>query len=255
MPRSLKKQATTNEAAQTAPTQLEGAAPKTISQKLAENAPGTAKIVQGIGALAKGAATVGGAIANQTKEAIAHQQAQSSGMTKTQPGAISTQQETINYPTGVAALGHMRQVNGGIADIAAFCDPETLLADPELKMDTATRNANLAVIESTSNALDVKIGKVDLQKKALTYVRKRIEVDTETANVSTALTENKNAWARAEHAEFMFERKQNIRGHQRRHTVGVEANWKSRADATIARGGATQNTPSQLDVSEVNHEE
>jgi hypothetical protein len=149
---------------------------------------------------------------------------------------------------GAPAIGSSIYRDVALGNIDSIVSAESLMSRTDLQMSDTEAAGQLHIINRVTNGLEVQLAKGRMVNKAIKVKTQEVENSTAMANYSTAVSENKDAWDKAEHSEFKFQRSKNIRGHERRLLTNKEARFKAKADTSDASGGFSRRSEEAFDV-------
>lgn len=149
---------------------------------------------------------------------------------------------------GSPAIGSSIYQDISLGNIDSIVSAESLIARTDLQMSDTEAAGQLHIINRVTNGLEVQLAKGKMVNKAIKVKTIEVENSTAMANYSTAVSENKDAWDKASHSEFKFQRNKNIRGHERRLLTNKEARFKAKADTSDASSGFSRNSEEAFDV-------
>ncbi|BDA74420.1 hypothetical protein CAL7716_085860 [Calothrix sp. PCC 7716] len=167
---------------------------------------------------------------------------------KAVPAAEKSEGSEGFLAAGSPAIGSSIYRDVSLGNIDSIVSAESLIARTDLQMSDTDAAKQLYTINRVTNGLNVQLAKGKMVETAIKVKTQEVKNSTAMANYSTAVSENKDAWDKAEHSEFKFQRNKSIRGHERRHLVSKEARFKAKADTSDASGGFPRGNEEVFDV-------
>jgi hypothetical protein len=169
--------------------------------------------------------------------------------TQPEPTALSNSEKQEGFiAAGNPAIGSSIYRDVSLGNIDSIVSAESLMSRTDLQMSDTQAAQELYVVNRVTNGLVVQLAKGKMVNTAIKVKTQEVENSTAMANYSTAVSENKDAWDRADHSEFKFQRNKNIRGHERRLLTNKEARFKAKADTSDASGGFSRRSEEAFDV-------
>lgn len=149
---------------------------------------------------------------------------------------------------GSPAIGSSIYRDVSLGNIDSIVSVDALMSRTDLQMSDAEAAEKLYVTNRVTNGLNVQLAQGKMVNMAIKVKTQEVENSTAMANYSSAVSENKDAWDKAEHVEFKFQRNKNIRGYERRLLTNKEARFKAKADTSDASGGFSRRSEETFDV-------